>query len=255
MSVLVPARLLPSIPLAPPPLQRVPAGPGRLPIAIVAAVSFVAVALLKPWQFGAPSAPVHQFGLGSDRSSASASPRPTTDAEATAAAVQQRRSCGASAEWRLVTMESTALGDSRTLYGTLPGPASGPNDPHIPAAKLSALRLYGIGLCLPEQLRGTDSTFPIDDISVWSSAAGRPIPVRQLTVLDSDLYGLGEAYFGPPRAAMQTDTPVPTSSTAGVWRPGHYVLEIADPQLEDELWFALDFSLPPAAASASPPPG
>lgn len=210
-----------------------------------AAAAIVAVllglAIWKPWQTTPPRPALVAQVV------APATP-PLTDAPSAAPTVDPvidnasgRMLCNAPPDWRLVTMETDVLGDSRTMYGTEPATASGPDDPHIPTVELHAKALFGIGMCRPNPAGLRIPDLPFNTLTIWATpkTGGAPIEVDNPYVIDEALFRLGEVYLGPPR------TPSSASPAAAVpaWPAGRYVVEISAATSQDQaLWVAVDFT-------------
>jgi hypothetical protein len=217
----------------------------------------ITMAIAKPW--GSPRVPqpgdwASAIAKASLDAPGPTSPAPTNDPELDAAAM--RKLCDAPPQWRLVTMEVTALGDSRTMYGATAAEASGPADRSIPTAHLSAIHLYGIGLCQPNAsgLRSADR--PLEGITLWRIQPGaEPQRIVGFSTLDQELFSLGEGYFGPP--PTEPGSAQPTESPP-FWQPGRYVFEIdRGGDAGQALWLALDFAAArqlPATLTPSPIP-
>ncbi len=221
----------------------------RLPAAIGLVVALITIAVVKPWGMS-PHSPASV-----DRASALAganagsgelaSPAATNDPEVEAAL--RRKLCDAPTHWRLVTVEVTALGDSRTMYGATPAEASGPADRSIPTAHLAAIRLYAIGLCRPNASGRLSVDTPFEGVTLWQiRAGGEPARIVGFLTLDQELFRLGEGYFGPPPAEPGSG---PATEFPPVWQPGRYVFQIdRGGDAGQSLWVALDFSNPESAA-------
>lgn len=212
-------------------------------------VGLIAVAITKPWGPAAPAwrdDPAHWLATAGPVFEQPAAPTPSDDPEVVAA--QRRAQCYASPEWRLVTMEVTALGDSRTMYGAAAAEASGPADPSIPTAHLAAIRLYGIGLCRPSYSSRPTTANPLEHLTLWLIRAGdRPLRVTHVSIIDQGLFRLGEEYFGPPPSEQD---PIPAARVPRAWQPGRYVFKIdRGGEGSHPLWLALDFSTPQPAAA------
>ncbi len=210
--------------------------PVRLLVGVAVVVVAVSVAVLKPWGMAGPDrAYAGGFDVGF--------PAPTDSPEKAARnEVLSRALCGRPQYWRLVTMETSALGNTRTMYGIVPATATGPTDRSIPTANLHADRLIGIGVCSPAQANPSLLS-PVTGVTVWSvPPAGELRRFDDMPVLDEALNELGEAYFGPPRT--ETD-PFLAGSTIPTWPPGRYVIQIDRADTAGvTLWIALDFTLP-----------
>ena len=211
-------------------VERVGGVPTRFIASVAIVVGALAVALVKPWGGTAPvrdqTAPGFDF----------ASPTPSPGGDPALAAAQLRAQCNQPPVWRLITMETSMLGDTRTMYGILPATASGPTDASIPAVDLHADRLFGIGICSP--FAGANPTLPgpVIGVTIWGlSPTGEPSRFDQTPALDE----LGEAYFGPPRT--ETD-PLVAGNHNPTWPPGRYVIQIDRGDAQGAtLWFALEF--------------
>ena len=227
-------------------VQPVGGVPRRVFAAILFVLLVIAVAIVKPWnsaQVGPAPAPTNLLALVPATAAASASPLEGTPAptmDAGLAEARLRTQCGSAADWHLLTMETDPLGDARTLYGQTPVQAAGPDDPTIPSVDLTAIRLYGIGACRPGYLEATDEGVPVTGVSIWQLGAnGQAAMIGDLSVIDTDLSRVGEAYFAPPRPAAD---PLSPPGQAPAWGPGHYVVEVAATAGRPTLWFGLAFT-------------
>jgi hypothetical protein len=228
-------------------VEQVGAFSWRLTAAIGLVVGLIIIAIAKPW--GTPTrAPAPHDGAPAAAGAGPgfrelAPPTPTSDPEIEAAL--GRALCNAPPQWRLVTMEYTAIGDSRTMYGAVPAEASGPADPSIPTAHLSAIRLYGIGLCSPDASGRPSLDKPLEGVTLWQiPRLGEPLRVDRVFILDQGLFRLGEAYFGPQPGELD---PVLAAHVPRIWQPGRYVFQIDQSgDGSPSLWLALDFSTPVA---------
>jgi hypothetical protein len=209
--------------------------PPRLIALGVLVIGAIALAWLKPW---GGTTPVHvQNGLAGF---AVATQAPPTDDPVIHAAIL-RELCNQPADWRLISMETSALGDTRTMYGISPAAASGPDDPSIPTARVYASRLFGIGVCSPHAGANPDLPSPVEGVTIWfAPPTGSPTQMDQGPILDTPLNNLGEAYFGPPRT--ETDPQIAGNSNP-TWPAGHYAVQIDRGDANGmTLWFALDFA-------------
>jgi hypothetical protein len=227
-------------------------------VAVIGLVAgLITIAIAKPW--GSPRVPTPvDWASAMAKASLDApeptSPAATSDPELDAAV--KRKLCDAPPQWRLVTMEATALGESRTMYGATAAEASGPADRSIPTAHLSAIHLYAIGLCQPNAsgLRSADR--PLEAITLWQIKPGaEPQRIVGFSTLDTGLFRLGEGYFGPPSGERGSAA---ATGSPPVWQPGRYVFEIdRGGDAGQALWLALDFAAArqlPATLTPSPMP-
>ena len=211
----------------------------------------VVLAVVRPWETRSPAQqPVARNPAGASPVATAATgvpsaPAATTDPLIDAASSQML--CNAPQGWRLISMETDVLGNSRTMYGIEPSIATGPTDPSIPTAQLHATEMFGVGVCRPnpDGLRVADLAF--NDVTVWSpDSLGAPTAVSDPYVLDEALFRLGEVYLGPPR---KTTGESGAGSSAPSWQPGRYVIEIQGAANNGAaLWIALDFASAQAAA-------
>jgi hypothetical protein len=227
-------------------------------VAVIGLVAgLIAIAIAKPWE--SPRVPLPGDWASAIANASPDAPDPTSaaapnDPELDAAVM--RKLCDAPPQWRLVTMEATALGNSRTMYGATAAEASGPADRSIPTAHLSAIHLYAIGLCQPNAAGLRSAVRPLEGITLWKvPPRGAPARVVGFSTLDQELFSLGEGYFGPPPA--EPGSAQPTASPP-VWQPGRYVFEIdRGGDNGQALWLALDFAAArqlPATLTPSPMP-
>ena len=237
-----------------PPVDRVSVEPvggfSWRPFAVIGLIAVVlGLAVVKPWDANRPAPQLVARPVASPTPVVTASPQPTIDPLIDAAS--SRMLCNAPAGWRLVSMETGPLGDTRTMYGIEPATASGPTDPSIPTAQLHDALMFGVGVCRPNPggLRVAD--LPFNSVTVWdNSDPSQPRAVANPFVLDDALFRLGEVYLGPPR---DTNYSMSNGRVAPSWQPGRYVLEIADATRGgDALWLALDFTNIQAATGTVP---
>src|SRR4051812_5825883 len=131
LHLLMPRPEQPAPPADPVPVERVGVLSRRplLAATLIGAVVVTALAL-KPWQVVLPTQqPNTAVAVASSvpSSEPTAAPTPTSDPQIDAAS--SRMLCNAPPGWRLVSSETGPLGDTRTMYGTEPARASGPDDP------------------------------------------------------------------------------------------------------------------------------
>jgi hypothetical protein len=220
------------------------------PFAIVAAIlAVLGLALWKPWQTN-PSRPVlvaKVVATAAPVSVATPTAAPTVDPVIEDAS--GRMLCNAPPDWRLVTMETDVLGDSRTMYGAQPATASGPSDSRIPTVELHANAMFGLGVCRPNPAGLRVPDLPFNPLTIWQTHAsgGAPTQVVDPYVIDQALFRLGEVYLGPPH----TSTGPPYSGVVPTWPAGRYVVEISSANSQDQaLWIAVDFISIQASAGA-----
>lgn len=215
--------------------DRVGGVPPWLFIAIAIVIGAFAVALVKPWG-GAPP----DRGVSNAPNFGQPTPSPTSEAQGVIEAVQLRALCNQPADWRLITMETGALGDTRTMYGLSAAAATGPTDNSIPTAHLNAALMFGIGVCSPHAGANPTLPSPVMGVTIWSLPPdGDASKMSPAPVLDDALNNLGEAYFGRPRTGSD---PLLAGNDNHGWPPGRYAIEIARGNANGtSLWFALEF--------------
>lgn len=210
------------------------------PIAVIGLIAAIfALAIFKPWEVAHPAPQLVGQPVASPTPAITPSPQPTIDPVIDAAS--SRMLCNAPDGWRLISMETSVLGDSRTMYGTEPATATGPTDPSIPTAELHASLMFGVGVCRPNPAGLRVADLPFNTVTVWNdSGPSSPRAIPDLHVIDNALFRLGEVYLGPPRMDMDLQVQGRVTPT---WQPGRYVLEI-DSAAPDgaALWLALDFT-------------
>ena len=212
-------------------VERIGGVPRRVFAGTALVVAVIVVALIKPW--GEPSGRVpppppvalHPTPIVTPVAQATA----TADPEVIAA--EAGALCFAVPTWRLITMETSELGDTRTMYATRAVAAAGPDDRAIPPTDITATKLIAIGVCRPSSPRdlGGGSPAPEFDAHIWALGSDGQ-PVREATsVLDANLFAFGEAYYAPASVAT--------------WAAGRYSVEIPNGAGSGEsLWFAVDFA-------------
>lgn len=228
-------------------LERIPGVPARVLVGPFVVGALIVVAILKPWASSPSASPlaaavVVQTASESALPTSAASP---VDEGTTAAAAALGRLCNAPPIWRLMTKETSELGESRTMYSVDAVSASGPADPSIKTAGISAQSLDGIGVCGPltTDANVPDATHRVS-VRIWTfDGQGRPM-LASTVVADAALYAVGEAYYGPVGADRQA------GALSAAWAPGRYTVEVdqAAPQ-GGTLWFGLDYAGREAAAA------
>ncbi|HEY7024883.1 MAG TPA: hypothetical protein VH371_07985 [Candidatus Limnocylindrales bacterium] len=231
----------------PPPIKVEPVAdnaPRRMFVVIGLIVGVLLVALSKPWGTSVSPTPAPPQQVAVARSDVPATPLKSSAPASSAVpreiqAARARMLCGSEPQWRLVTMETSSLGVSRTVYSDAPATASGPDDQDIPTVPVTAARLLGIGVCRPSEFDEQNGTNPVSGVSIWRiPALGAPSMVPGLVPVDIDLARVGEAYYRPDA----TQAPLPTD-TSPEWSSGRYVVEISASNSHDQaLWFALSFT-------------
>ena len=221
-------------------LERLPGVPTRVLVGLFMVGALMVAAILKPWA-SSPSASPPVAAVVAQTASARALPTSAAtpgNGGTTAAAAALGRLCYAPPIWRLMTKESTELGETRTIYSVDAVSASGPADPSIKTAGVSALSLDGIGVCGPltTDANVPDATHPVS-LRIWTfDGQSRPV-LASTVVADAALYAVGEAYYGP------VDTNQQAAGLSAAWAPGRYVVEVDEPAPQGgALWFGLDFA-------------
>jgi hypothetical protein len=81
---------------------------------------------------------------------------------------------------------------------------------------------------------------PFNNVTIWFIPThGEAVVLTGTRLLDQSLFRLGEAYYGPATSSLSRETP---DGAAASWRPGRYVVEIADATGDaGDLWLGLDF--------------
>ena len=221
-------------------LERIPGVPNRVLVGLFLVVALIVVAILKPWASSPSAQPPAAAVVVQTQSGGTL---PTSAATAgnegtTAAAAALGRLCNAPPIWRLMTKETSELGESRTMYSVDAVSASGPADASIKTAGISALSLDGIGVCGPSTTDANvpDATHPVS-VRIWTfDRQGQPM-LASTVVADAALYAVGEAYYGPVGANPQA------AGLSAAWAPGRYAVEVDDAAPEGgALWFGLDYA-------------
>ncbi|MEA2676797.1 MAG: hypothetical protein QOJ81_938, partial [Chloroflexota bacterium] len=112
------------------------------------AVLLVGLLLLKPWANG-PTQPTQ--ALPTDVAVVATptpgpTPAPTVDPMVLAVL---RRQCQSPTDWRMVTAETSATRQTRTMYAAYPDFSNGPTDASLPLSHLYAAALRAVGVCVP----------------------------------------------------------------------------------------------------------
>lgn len=262
-----------------------------LHVAAAAVVVGLALALAKPWDWGAsPTTPVEPAGTAAPTAVDMISPPPRwTDLEATASCLSNRL-------W--LTVVDEAGDDGRTSVRSWTRldlvPAAGPEDPRIARIHVYADAVPRIGFCAPTRAAGVPGAGPLV-VAAWrlergaAAAAATAVSIAPIVASGGDLSD-GGAVFAPPagsaeqlgaahrgagpgdpeaawsadgdlpwRPAGWSTGPVPASG--GRWPPGTYVFRVslpgAGPDGADEAWFSVDLRGPwrgPDGAAREPGP-
>jgi hypothetical protein len=194
---------------------RLASAGSRPNVLVAAAVLFVAIAVVKPWQ-GGP-------GLAD----ATEPPRATTAVGAPSPSPRDplsdiRRHCAEPLGWRVYSRERWSSGTIRSWRTMSPvESADGPLDPGIPVTPSGAV-LEALGYCSPWR---ADERPPAEaTVAAWRIRAGpggRPgaIEIRLEPIaprLDTPLGAL----FAPPAGVGGS------GARAGLWQPGRYVFAV-----------------------------
>lgn len=213
-------------------VERLEGVPRRVFAGTALVVALIVVALIKPWgdpsvRVALPASPIQAQVASSDTPVVHATP----SADPALIAAELGALCIAPPTWRLITMETSELGDSRTMYAIGAVTATGPGDASIPLTGVTAKELVAIGVCRPSGLDTRPATAQFE-ARIWALGPdGRP--VREATsIVDADLYAVGEAYYAPA-----------TNPTPAPWSAGRYEVEIPNAGSSGEsLWFAVNFA-------------
>ena len=223
--------------------------PRRVFVGTALVVGLIAVALIKPW--GDPSArvppppPPPQVAIHAAPSATPAvraTAAPSADPELSAEAAGAL--CIAVPTWRLITIENSELGDTRTMYAIPAVTAAGPEDAAIPKTDITAKQLIAMGVCRPlsAESLGDGSPAPVVDAHIWALGSdGQPVQ-ETTSVLNANLFSFGEAYYAPASRAPGSQ-PGSGTQSAPTWMAGRYAVEIPNGAGKGEsLWFAVDFA-------------
>jgi len=210
----------------------------RLPWGIVVVLGFILVAIIKPWDFGRtpPPAPPTPEALAAPvaPSAPSVTPAPTLEPGAIP--------CLNYDAWRAVTIERTLDEEIHRWIVVDPTAATDALDPTIPAVRVVAGRLDGIGYCAPETL--TSAVAP-HVYRVTDGAAAKVDETEALRLIRPT----------GPHAARIFQPPTGTDT----WSPGRYVVEVlmSPAGRRDNLaeasaqWFAIDVEQAPSDPAGS----
>jgi len=206
----------------------------------VAAVLVVGALLLKPWANG-PIQPIQTLPTdvavaATATPSPGPTPAPTIDPMVLAVL---RRQCQSPADWRIVTAETTATRQTRTMYAAYPGLSNGPTDATLPLSHLYAGGLRAVGVCVP---RSADSVVAAElaRVVLWQVLDdGTVREIRDALVIDRPLFLAGEAYWAPPDGQGAT------------WPVGRYVFEIRPDDGGQSRWMGVEYIHVAASGAAS----
>lgn len=223
------------------PTERVAtAGSSRLvAVGTTAALVFIVVALLKPWNALAPQ-PAQTTSLAAAQSPASISvPTASPSADPQLLAALNRRQCQSGAGWRLVSEATNQFGPLRTLW-FVDQLAQTAREAVDSAPQLRAGEVSAIGFCTPGATQQQRAALAAK-VSLWrAGTAGRPDMLERGRVSDQLLARLGEVYEAAPLAL----------SSDGSWPPGTYLFRVASSADSAGGWFALRVVRIGAAGSA-----
>ena len=115
------------------------------------------------------------------------------------------------------------------MWAASPVRATGPADPDLPVRLVHADTLLAVGIC-PPKTPVVSSAVMLRDVILWQVLPdGTVTEVTRPELVDSRLYDLGEAYFGPP------------AGEGPFWPPGRYVFEIRRLAGAGSRWFGIEF--------------
>jgi hypothetical protein len=212
-------------------LERVGGRPGGWRVFTVGAAGLlvVGVLLLKPWA-NWPTQPIDSlptFVAVAATPTPGPSPAPTIDPMVLA---EGRRQCKSPVDWRMVTAETTATRQTRTMYAALPSFSSGPTDTALPLSHLYASSLRAVGVCVPRSANLVVAA-QLARIVLWQvSDDGTVRQVPDPLVIDRPLYLAGEAYWAPPVGEGDT------------WPVGRYVFEIEPSDGGPSRWMGVEYT-------------
>lgn len=198
-------------------------------VAVGAAIALLAgVLLLKPWANGPPQ-PID--ALPTDvalvpTATPGPTPAPTIDPMVLA---DLRRQCQSPTDWRMVTAETSAARQTRTMYAAYPAFSNGPSDRSLALSHLYAGALRAVGVCVP---RAEDNAVAaeLSRVVLWQiSDDGAVRQIRNPLVIDRPLYLAGEAYWAPP------------SGEGNTWPEGRYVFEIETNDGGPSRWMGVEY--------------
>jgi hypothetical protein len=212
-------------------LERVRQAPQpRLAVLVIlAAATFVAVAVLKPWGTAPPPPEVAEplSTITARPAPPTAAPSPTIDAQLQA--TLYRRQCQSGDGWRVISMERNGRVRSRTLWPVDPASAPTVADALRDEHRLWTEVVEGIGFCTPGQTVA-ERLSHVPEVTLWRLNEGGG--VQQLEtgqVIDPGLAAVGEVYWAPPARRQ-----------GARWPAGSYVFRVISPHGESPPgWFAL----------------
>ena len=211
-------------------LEKVAGRPfGSRAVAVGAsAVLLVGMLLVKPWANGLtqPSDALPTDVAQAPTATPAPSAQPTVDPMVLAAL---RRQCQSPTDWRLVTAESSATRQTRTMYAAYPDFSRGPTDAGLALSHLYASSLRAVGVCVP-RADGNAVAAELARVVLWQvSDDGAVREIRNPLVVDRPLYLAGEAYWAPPPGEGAT------------WPQGRYVFEIEPNDGGPSRWMGVEY--------------
>jgi hypothetical protein len=232
-------------------VERISGVPRRVFVAAGVVVVLIVVALVKPWG-GTPTHIAVAPATVTPPASRNGPPTPrvTPSPDRGAAAAAAGALCISPSLWRLVTMETNELGNTRSLYSTTAVEASGPADASIPVAPVAGNELLAIGVCRPlSAVQKKSSKAAAIEVRIWAVDPGGGVREQTTSVVDPDLYAVGEAYYAPGSGAAAPGT---SSANSAGWTTGRYSIEIDNAAPDGSpLWLGLDFSRQAATTGAA----
>lgn len=236
-------RCNPEIPIEEPQplrLERVSGRPlsGRIVTVGISAALLVGLLLLKPWANSPtrPSDALPTIVAAAATPTPGPTPAPTIDPMVLAAS---RRQCKSPVDWRMVTAETSATRQTRTMYAAHPSFSNGPTDGTLVLSRLYASSLRAVGVCVPRSA-GTAVAGELARVVLWQvSDDGTVHEIRNAVVIDRPLYLAGEAYWAPPDGEGDT------------WPSGRYIFEIEPPDGGPSRWMGVEYIHVAATGAAS----
>jgi hypothetical protein len=193
-----------------------------------AAVLLIGALVMKPWANG-PIQPTQALPTEvAVAATATPGPTPAPTIDPMVLAVL-RRQCQSPTDWRMVTAETTATRQTRTMYAANPDFSNGPTDASLPLSHLYAGALRAVGVCVP---RDDDSVVAaeLSRVVLWQvSPDGSVREVRNAQVIDRPLFLAGEAYWAPP------------ADESASWPVGRYIFEIRPNDGGQSRWMGVEY--------------
>lgn len=234
--------------------------PRRLYAVIVVLLGVIVVLAIRPWG-GADGGPPS----GGARASAPAIVATPADGAASGPTEGSPRTeppvgagadlgvtCGSPSGWRAATLQAWA-GRSRPIRSWIaiePVSATDALDPAIPFAPVATGVVTAIGYCAP---LGDEARPPASAVAaLWAIRDGSAVPLSLLPLEPASPDALGGLWSRPP------EVPEPPGSNSGssadLWPPGRYVVELATPGLAYHRWLGIEIADLATLRASAPAP-